>query len=544
MKIPLTVCLMALSITIFSQQSSLSFSNDFKIAEKEYHDQTVTHAVYHNNNFYTVTNSSVGLGKWLFTKLYDMQYAVTISMYDRDMNLIKETKLDNGDKNFGPLIPELLFFNKKLYLAYFKTDNKSSFNLYLSAIDDKQLTAGDPKKICTIEQENVGIFKLESVISGGLIYFATSPDNSKLLVACKSSPNKLQTFILDKDLNVIKKAATPSGFSSFDIPSAVVTNDDKVCMIITSEQETKLICFNSDGRKTETRFNPIGNLTPYNTKAKVSKDGASIFIYSTASLTGTKNPWCMGLITAQLNCSTLKPDKPKAYEFSAEFIQDLCEKGAGGKHKKYYLMYNFLPDLIELDNGTIAITGSPTASGTSTSTSAPNMNGQTSTVSTSVTEVGPVLVFYPSVEGNTFETVVVPRKIVFTKTASSGSGAIQVVQSPSVSYSSTGYFADKIGNEIVIVYSDNTENLNSDGKLITTKKAGDLALAEALISSDKKLSYRKMIKDDLPGRSTYYLGSVVPSSSNSIIFPIGKEGMGFNARKTFYTNWCFLEIKK
>jgi hypothetical protein len=24
---------------------------------------------------------------------------------------------------------------------------------------------------------------------------------------------------------------------------------------------------------------------------------------------------------------------------------------------------------------------------------------------------------------------------------------------------------------------------------------------------------------------------------------IGKEGQGFNAMKTYYTNWCFLDIK-
>ena len=55
----------------FSQHSQISYSNDFKIAEKEYQDQTISNSIYYNNSFYTVTNSGIGGAKWLFTKLYD-----------------------------------------------------------------------------------------------------------------------------------------------------------------------------------------------------------------------------------------------------------------------------------------------------------------------------------------------------------------------------------------------------------------------------------------------------------------------------------------
>jgi hypothetical protein len=57
------------------------------------------------------------------------------------------------------------------------------------------------------------------------------------------------------------------------------------------------------------------------------------------------------------------------------------------------------------------------------------------------------------------------------------------------------------------------------------------------------MEYRKIIENGTGSRYTYYLGNTVPSTTSSIIFPIGKEGMGFNARKTYYTNWCFVELK-
>jgi hypothetical protein len=132
-----------------------------------------------------------------------------------------------------------------------------------------------------------------------------------------------------------------------------------------------------------------------------------------------------------------------------------------------------------------------------------------------------------------------------SKSASSGSGAIQVVQSPGISHSYSGFAAANLGDGIVIVYNDDEKNLtrDEDEKIAEAHSAGDLILAEALINADKKLQYRKQIGKDLSGKYTYFLGNTIPTSSPSLIFPIAKEGTGFNVRKTFYTNWCFLDIK-
>src|SRR5450631_665127 len=120
------------SLSSFCQHYQVTLSEDFKIAEKEYQDQTVTHSIYYNNSFYTATNSGIGGHyKWAFTKLYDMKYPVTISKFDRNMNKIKDFELDNGERQFGPLIPQLILLNNQLCLAYYQSDNKSSFSFYL-----------------------------------------------------------------------------------------------------------------------------------------------------------------------------------------------------------------------------------------------------------------------------------------------------------------------------------------------------------------------------------------------------------------------------
>ena len=66
----ISICLLSfLALPCFSQHSQVTLSEDFKIAEKEYQDQTVSHSVYYNNSFYTATNSGIGGNyKWAFEK--------------------------------------------------------------------------------------------------------------------------------------------------------------------------------------------------------------------------------------------------------------------------------------------------------------------------------------------------------------------------------------------------------------------------------------------------------------------------------------------
>jgi len=534
------------SLIVFCQHSQISISDDFKIAEKEYKDQTVTHSIYHNNFFYTATNSGIGSNyKWAFTKLYDLKYAVTISKFDRNMKKTGEYELEKGEKQFGPLEPELILLNNKLCLAYFQADNKSSFSLYLALVDENNLTIKEPKKICTIQQENVGIFKLESVLNAGLVFFTHSADNMKTLIACNASPNTILTFVVDNDLNILKQTVVHTNTSGFDISSAVLTYDNVVCLVLDSEEETKMVCTNADGRKTETKLNPSGNLFPYFTNASLARDGKSIYIYSAATVQNNDDKPCNGLLLWQLDCSTLKLSRPLSYEFAPEVVEAIYQKGGGAKHKKEYWIYNFTPELVELDNGNLVILGSPQQVTTKTSTSAPNMNNQTHTVSTTTLNVGPVIAFFLSKDGKTFDYTLIPRRMNVSKSARSGSGAIQVVQSPGISHSYSSFASTNLGNEIVIVYDDNESNLTRDvnEKIAEAHSAGDLVLAEALINTDKKMEYRKQIGKDLSGKYTYFLGNAIPSSSSSLIFPIAREGSGFNARKTFYTNWCFLDVK-
>lgn len=461
------------------------------------------------------------------------------------MNKITEIQLENGEKLYGPLEPRLILLNNQLCLVYFQSDDKTSFNLYLAMVDETTLSLKEPKKICTIQQDNVGIFKLESVINSGLVHITNSPDNSKTLIACNTSPNSVMTFVADNNLNLLKQTTVRTNSAGFDISSAVLTNDNLECLVMVSGQETKIICNSADGKKAEMKLNPTGNLAPYHTNASLSRDGKNIYIYSAASLSGEDDISCKGLLISQLDCSTLKLSKPLSYEFDSEFLERVSQKGGGTKHRKEYSMYDFTPSLMELDNGNLVILGCPQETSTSTTTSAPNMNNQTHLVSTTTSRVGPVIAFFPNKNGKSFEYVLVPRKSIMSKAASSGSGYLQMVQSPGISCSFSSFTASRMGDEILIIYNDNEKNLarREDEKLEESDSPNDLVLAEALIDKARKLQYRKQIGKNADGKYTYFLGNTVPTSSSSIVFPIAKEGSGFNARKIFFSNWCFLDVK-
>jgi len=527
----------------FCQDVRLSFSNDFKIAEKHYKDQAVTNSVYEDNHFFTVTNDGVSGTKWLFTKLYDIKFSATLQKYDKDMNLVKELKVDNGNKNFGPLMPKLLLFNKQLLLASFKSDDDQSFSLYLRKINDDDLSTDTPEKICTIKQENVGAFKIESLINSGIIYFCMSPDNQKMLLACKSAVGKIQIYVLNDKLNVVNKGIANINLSDFTIPSAVVTSDNKACLVLKGKEETKIICFNSDGKKSDIHYRAEGEMDLNVTKVKLAKDGKKIYIFSTNTNTELAKAWCNGFEIAQIDCNTLKLSKPLKYDFTPEFMALMVKKGAAVKHKRNYYIYNFNPELVELNNGKIAIVGSPKGIQT-TDYSSFDANGNYRSKSASEMKVGPVIIFFPDENGKTFNETFVPRECSFVRVDVGGVGPIQIIHPLYMPESSTGFVVSTIQNKILIIYNDNSKNLSiaENEKAKVSKSESDLALAEALIDEDRKLEYRKLLSEKQQGRATYYLENAIPTSSNSIVFPIGKAGIGFKSNKTFYSKWCFVDL--
>src|SRR6478735_9123728 len=99
----ITTCIFFLflcSFNSFSQHSQITMSDEFKVVENDFRHRTVSHSVFHNNSFYTVNNSAFSRAKWLFTKLYDVKFSITLSKFDDKMNTIKEFEIEKGERLF------------------------------------------------------------------------------------------------------------------------------------------------------------------------------------------------------------------------------------------------------------------------------------------------------------------------------------------------------------------------------------------------------------------------------------------------------------
>lgn len=541
MKCFFAACLLLFTLASNAQVSQLSISDDFKVVNHEYRDQTISNAVYHNNSFYSVTNSGMGVGKWLFTKLYDVKLEVTLTRFDRTMKEIKEIKLNNGAKEFGPLLPSLFLMHDKLILAYFKAENKSSFDLYISKVNETTLEVTDTKKICTVQQENVGLFKIESVISGGLVFISNSTDGDKMLLACKTASNKLQTFIIDQQLEIVRRTDIPLNTPDAIVSSAVLTKDNLECMLISSELDTKLVYVGSDGRKGQRNL-PVNTVQKlYVPKLQLSKNGKSIWLYAATTSSGKADESSNGLQLMQFDCTTQQLSKPIVYRFNAEMLDIIAQREGKSERRSKDYRYYFRPQLIEMENSRVVMLGSPEMIEQSSYTVTDGSRSQT-TVKTAF-NVGPVIAFFPDQTGADLSYTIIPRKILLSKSNSSGSGAVTFLQVPGISNSSSSFVAKTVGNKIVVIYNDNEENLSreADQKVIKTHSAKNFVLAEAVITDDKRIMHRKQMGENIKGISTYYLGNAVQNSVGEFVFPVGKEGVGFT--KQVFTNWCFVSVK-
>jgi hypothetical protein len=538
MKCFYAACLFLLTLPSNAQVSQLSLSEDFKVVNHEYRDQTISNAVYHNNGFYTVTNSGMGVGKWLFTKLYDVKLEVTLTRFDRNMKEVKEIKLSNGAKEFGPLLPSLFLMQNKLVLVYFKSENKSSFDLYMSKVNETTLEVTDTKKICTFQQENVGLFKIESVISGGLVFISNSTDGDKTLLACKTSSNKLQTFIIDQQLEVVRGSEMTLNTPDAIVSSAVLTKDNLECMLISSELDTKLMYVGPDGKKGQRNLpvNAVQKL--YAPKLQLAKNGKSIWLYAATTATGKSDESSNGLQLIQFDCTTQQLSKPLVYRFSAEMLDLIAQREGKTERRSRDYRYYFRPQLLELKNNQTVLVGSPEMIEQSSYTVTDGSRSQT-TVKTAF-NVGPVIAFFPGQSGADLSYTLIPRKILLSKSNSSGTGAVTFLQVSGISNSSSSFVAKAVENRIIVVYNDNEENLSRelDQKVIKTHSAKNLLLAEAVISDNRSIAHRTQLGENMKGVTTYYLGNAVQNSTGDFVFPVGKEGVGYT--KQVFTNWCFI----
>jgi len=139
-------------------------------------------------------------------KLNSPGHSITLLKYDKNMQLVKKTKLSGGKKVYGPFLSEIKNLNGKICLFYYQPgEEKTDIDIYLAVIDPDRVEISEPRKLMSLEQKNVGYFKAINVFSDFRFIITQSPDQSKtLLFWCSGQNNKLFYAVTDSGMNILR----------------------------------------------------------------------------------------------------------------------------------------------------------------------------------------------------------------------------------------------------------------------------------------------------------------------------------------------------
>lgn len=156
-------------------------------------------------------DESIGLdikGKMLLfytATLNKAKHSITLSKYDKKMQLVKKLELSDGDKAYGPFFPVLKQFNNKTRLFYYQlSESKGDIDIFHAVINTDSLTLSESQRVLTIRQKNVGVFKMGTAVKEYKFVVSHSPDQHKTLLLWSSSQdNNFFYTILDSVMNVL-----------------------------------------------------------------------------------------------------------------------------------------------------------------------------------------------------------------------------------------------------------------------------------------------------------------------------------------------------
>lgn len=538
-KILLFILSISYMLFCYSQNFTVKFSDEFRIVENRAKNKTIKNAVYHNGYIFSaVHNKSVGMGKWVFTKMFDLKQPLQLVKYDVNMDEVKEFKLEDGDKKFAPVEPFLLQLGTRLLVGYYKPYKKESFDFYLAFVDEESLNVTGEIKVFSVPVENVGIFKLEEELEKVLVKISVSPDQTRLMVAMMKDGYTVNIKVFDSGLKLEKQYETRlSGNESMILMSGLVTGANLIfCSFSSGYGDARILVIDIAGKKSEFRSRTfLPGKFAYNLLFEPAKNADSVYVYSTYSSLKGDNKYCNGFFIAAFNVSNKQLSKPVVTEFSGDFSRTLAEKGGGGGTAANVI--DFVPVLTQLESGELVISGSP-----ETSSQSASQSGSKTTVWSS-SQVGSVFSFFLDTSFTSQGYSILPRRIVLSL-PESRSGSVRMMQGARISTAYTGVYIVPKGESLIVVYSDYEKNINQglDKPTYSANSPDNLVLAEAEVQKKGIISYRKQITEDQKGMYNFYLAEALFSTSdNTLLVPVGKQGLNFNANKDFYNKWCILE---
>ena len=283
------------------------------------------------------------------------RFAVTVKLYDKDMKMIKENKLSNGDNVYSGFYSALKKIGDNYWFIYVEPAEKSNIgNVMAVSIDPVTLATGTPKLLAAGSSMELSLPMVDGM-SKLKFQFVTSPDQKHSLLLVGASKEQFYLARLDEQLNVVwGRKETIAGITDNNIQSNVIDNNGNIYLSYTEYIKNApnmghIMIFKKTGAPVNKTVSLNGTLKEV--KLLASQKGDLIYIAGTF-FEETEN--LAGAYKASMTTTDFKLSTIRRSAFTDSLVERFAKDAWGStKSKKYGLYPQFTPVLIESGDGIV-----------------------------------------------------------------------------------------------------------------------------------------------------------------------------------------------
>lgn len=281
--------------------------------------------------------------------------AITVKLYDKDMKLIKENKLSDGNNVYSNFYSAFKKIGDTYWFIYVEPAEKSNIgNIMAVSIDPATLATGTPKLLAA-----AGSMELSLPMADGMsklnIQFVTSPDQKHSLLLVGARKEQFYLARLDEQLNVVwGRKETIAGITDHNIHSSVIDNNGNIYLSYAEYSKNApttghILIFKKTGAPVNKTFSLNGTLKEV--KLLASKKGDLIYLAGTF-FEETEN--LAGAYKGSITTTDFKLSAIKRSAFTDSLVERFDKDSWGStKSKKYGLYPQFNAELIESGDGIV-----------------------------------------------------------------------------------------------------------------------------------------------------------------------------------------------
>lgn len=366
-----TICAIIGCILVQAQSFDVAFYPGMKNSDPP--------LVKYRDSFYSNEIDMQGISGFS-ANLKKSMHNITLRKYDATLAETNKARVGGQEKEFGPLPPSLKVVNDKLYLLYYKMNEKNNLILYAAGVDPSTLELSQPSELLSIDEDkkylefymrsvsfdNPNLYVYHSNFASSptqlckTFFFEGSPGGSCYIVAWTSAwNNKLFFSVLNKDMKRIRTGTeTLPDENSLAFSNACVDNNSNAYFSYSYSKKSKAISeilINKKAGASEVKSITIPDADPFGAYAALDKENAKLLICGAYK---EDNDYLAGVYILSLNTNNLAMSTVSKTSFPKDLVEIFDKEGWGNKkEKKFGLSDGLVLEANMLDNGIMNLTG-------------------------------------------------------------------------------------------------------------------------------------------------------------------------------------------